>query len=155
MERDCGFIEGNKRFRYRTGGFVIHDGKMLFVKSEVGNYYYMIGGGVRLGETSAQCIERELREEAGIKAHVDHLAVVCENFFVGDGVFTGLDSHVLEFYYVMAIDNLSRLRTETDLGEKLEWIPLEDISKYNIKPSIIKERFNEILSCDKPLHLIA
>lgn len=52
MEHDCGFKKGNNRFRYRTGGILIHDNKMLFVKSNFGNYYYMIGGGVHLGETS-------------------------------------------------------------------------------------------------------
>ena len=58
---------------------------MLFVKSSIGDYYYMIGGGVHMGETSDKCIEREVLEEAGVKANVDHLAVVCENFFKGKG----------------------------------------------------------------------
>lgn len=40
----------------------------------------MIGGGVHLGETSENCIEREVFEESGINARVHHLAVVCENF---------------------------------------------------------------------------
>ena len=33
MEYDCGFKKGNNWFRYRTGGILIHDNKMLFVKS--------------------------------------------------------------------------------------------------------------------------
>lgn len=46
MEYDCGFKKGDNWFRYRTGGILIHDNKMLFVKSNFGDYYYMIGGGV-------------------------------------------------------------------------------------------------------------
>lgn len=81
MKYDCGFSKENKRFRYRTGGIIVNNGKMLFVKSGVGDYYYMIGGAVQMGETSEKCIEREMFEETGLNAHVDHLAVVCENFF--------------------------------------------------------------------------
>ena len=58
MEYDCGFKKGDNWFRYRSGGILIHDNKMLFVKSNFGDYYYMIVGGVHLGETSEKCIER-------------------------------------------------------------------------------------------------
>ena len=99
MKFDCGFEKGNNWFRYRTGGIIIQDNKMLFVKSCISGYYYMLGGGVHLGETSEKCIEREVFEETGIHASVDHLAVVCENFFKGfGGKIDGLDCHTIEFY---------------------------------------------------------
>lgn len=44
MRYDCGFEKGNNWFRYRAGGIIIHNNKMLFVKSCMGDYYYMIGG---------------------------------------------------------------------------------------------------------------
>lgn len=99
MEVDCGFSKGTNRFRYRTGGILVHDGSILFVRSGVGDYYYMVGGAVRLGETSEHCIEREFFEETGLKVRADRLAVVCENFFKGKGgEIDGLDCHTLEFY---------------------------------------------------------
>lgn len=58
---------------------------MLFVKSALEDYYYMVGGGVHMGETSQACIEREVYEETGIHACVEQLVVVCENFFKGKG----------------------------------------------------------------------
>lgn len=81
MKLDCGFTKENKWFRYRTCGIIIHNDKMLFVKSKIGGYYYMIGGGVHLGENSVNCIEREILEETGMHAKVDRLSVICENFF--------------------------------------------------------------------------
>lgn len=45
MKYDCGFKKENNWFRYRACGFLIHNNKMLFVKSNFGEYYYMIGGG--------------------------------------------------------------------------------------------------------------
>ena len=38
MKYDCGFVKGNNWFRYRTGGILIHNNKMLFVKSGIGDY---------------------------------------------------------------------------------------------------------------------
>lgn len=46
MSYDCCFKNENNWFRYRTGGILIYDNKMLFVKSAVGDYYYMIGGNI-------------------------------------------------------------------------------------------------------------
>ena len=104
MRYDCGFEKGNNWFRYRAGGIIIHNNKMLFVKSCMGDYYYMIGGGVHMGETSKDCVEREVYEEAGIHTCADHLAVVCENFFKGIGSkIDGFDCHTIEFYYYMKV----------------------------------------------------
>lgn len=154
---DCGFTKGNHRFRFRTGGIIIKDNKMLFVKCNIGNYYYMIGGAVQLGETTEQCIEREIYEEAGIKVKVERLAVVCENFFKGvGGVIDGLDCHTMEFYYLMTLqeDGEDINKKVTDEGEELVWVPLEEIPDSDIKPSFMKEYIQEIINGDKIVHII-
>ena len=157
MKYDCGFEKGNNWFRYRAGGILIQNNKMLFVKSAIGDYYYMIGGGVHLGETSETCIEREVFEESGINARVDHLAVVCENFFKGiGGKIDGLDCHTIEFYYYMTIidKDLSLCRNMTDDGEKLVWLPIEKIEQSKIKPAFIKNYINDIIHENKTIHVI-
>ena len=50
--KDICFTKEKSWFRYRTGAFILKDDKMLFVKSKFGGYFYMIGGGVSLGENS-------------------------------------------------------------------------------------------------------
>ena len=157
MKYDCGFLKGNNWFRYRTGGIIVCNGKMLFGKSGVADYYYMVGGAVRMGETSERCIEREIFEEAGLNARVDHLAVVCENFFKGiGGVIDGFDCHTLEFYYYMNVENedLCNCKTETDEGEKLVWLPIEEVKTSQIKPTFMKERIYEILNSTNIIHII-
>ncbi len=157
MEYDCGFEKGKHWFRYRTGGIIIHNDKMLFVKSSIGNYYYMIGGGVHLGETSEACIEREISEEAGIHARVDHLAVVCENFFKGiGGKIDGLDCHTIEFYYYMNVidDDLSLCKNMTDAGEELVWLSIDEIEKANIKPAFINKHIKKIINEKTTIHVI-
>lgn len=157
MKMDCGFTKENNWFRYRTGGIIIHNGKMLFVKSKIGGYYYMIGGGVHLGENSVACIEREILEEAGIEAKAEHLSVVCENFFRGHGgEIDGMDCHTIEMYYYMNItDEQRRLcKKQTDDGEKLVWIDICEIGNCFIKPICIGERIEEIINSKNTFHII-
>lgn len=157
MKYDCGFEKGNNWFRYRTGGIIIDNDKMLFVKSAIGDYYYMVGGGVHLGETSKACIEREIYEETSIHTCVEHLAVVCENFFKGiGGTINGLDCHTIEFYYYMKIldEDLKSCKSETDEGEELVWLSLEEITSKEIKPTFIKENINNIMNEKKIIHII-
>lgn len=155
MAGDIAIHNSKDWFRYRTGAFVEHEGKYLFIDSAFGDYYYMIGGAVHIGEKSDECIDREVLEESGIKAKAETLCVVCENFFDGKGgVIEGKDCHVLEFYYRMKVEDISGLRKENDEGEKLVWLSVEEIKKSNIKPSFIPERIEEILSTIKPLHII-
>lgn len=112
---------------------------------------------MRLGETSEHCIEREFFEETGLKVRADRLAVVCENFFKGKGgEIDGLDCHTLEFYYCLRVepDGLRSCKTETDIGEKLVWLPLEAVRESVIKPTFIRERLDEILGSDHTLHIV-
>lgn len=157
MKYDCGFSKENYWFRYRACGFLIHNDKMLFVKSNFGDYYYMIGGGVHLGETSDKCVEREVFEESGIKSCVDHLAVVCENFFNGSGgSVEGLLCHEIEFYYFMKIldNDLSICKHKTDAGEELVWLPVEKIKTSNIKPAFIKYNIDKIINEKHIVHIM-
>lgn len=157
MKYDCCFTKENNWFRYRTGGILLHDNKMLFVKCAVDDYYYMVGGGVHLGETSDACIEREVFEETGIHAEVQSIAVVSENFFKGfGGNIDGLDCHTIEFYYRMKIpdDDISLCKSVTDDGEKLVWLPIDEIRTSNIKPEFIKDNIEKILDERKIIHII-
>lgn len=155
MAKDIAIHMEKDWFRYRTGAFVEHDGKYLFIKSNFGDYDYMMGGAVHMGETSAECIEREVYEESGIKAKAVLLCAVVENFFDGKGGnIEGKDCHVLEYYYIMKVEDLGSAREITDDGEKLVWLSVEEIKKSNIKPSFIPERIDEILTTKHTIHII-
>ena len=153
--KDICFTKENSWFRYRTGAFILKDDKMLFVKSKFGGYFYMIGGGVSLGETSVDCIEREILEETGINAKVERLAVVTENFFKGEGgILEGLDCHTIEFYYLVKVIDASNVFSKTDDGEELVWIPIAEIKNSFFKPSFIPEKIDEIINGKNILHII-
>lgn len=153
MMFDCGFSKENSRFRYRAGGLLIHDGRILFCENAVGGYFYILGGGVHMGETSKHCIEREFLEETGIYAKAKRLAVVCENFFCGE---LGEDVHTLEFYYLMTAeaDAIENCKRTTDVGENLVWLPIQKIPECEMKPDFIKESIREIICGSEILHMV-
>lgn len=39
--------------------------------------------------------------------------------------------------------------------EHMEWIPLEEIEHYNIKPSFLKNRIKEIIGSENVLHIVS
>lgn len=154
---DCGFTKENHWFRCRTGGIIIHNQKMLFVKSSIGGYYYMIGGGVHLGETSVACMEREVMEETGIQTKVERLAVICENFFRGKGgMIDGKDCHTIELYFYMQLtdEQFQACKEKTDDGEDLVWVDIDEIANCFVKPNCIAERISEILNSKDIIHMI-
>ena len=158
--KDCCFVSGKNWFRYRAGAIIVEEGKVLFITDDTIDYYYTVGGGVHLGESSEDCIKREVYEETGVQYEVDHLAVIVENFFDGHGGnIDGLNCHCIEFYYVMKSKGDAVLNSNSinSMGavECMKWIPIEEIGSYNIKPSFLKERLEEVVNSDKVLHIVS
>ena len=68
-------------FSYRVGGLLIHNGKVLMQKAAGDDGYAFIGGHVAFGETTAETIVREFKEEIGADIKVERLLMVNESFF--------------------------------------------------------------------------
>ena len=143
MEYDCGFKKGNKWFRYRAAAIIVEDDCVLFAGNEVDDYYYSIGGGVHLGETSEEAVKREVFEETGVSYEIDHLAVIHENFFIGSSDLEGVDCHEIAFYYMMKPKGNKNLNSQSltmgGIKETMYWIPIDELEKYNAYPSFMKE----------------
>lgn len=81
MEYNCGFIDGDKWFRYRAAAIIVEDRCVWFAGNELDDYLYSIGAAVHMGETAEEAVKREVLEEIGVAYEVDNLAVIHENFF--------------------------------------------------------------------------
>lgn len=59
----------------------------------------------------------------------------------------GLDCHIIEFYFYLRIldEDLSSCKRETDAGEKIVWLPLDEIETHNLKPTFLKENIHRIV----------
>lgn len=158
---DCGFTRDKNWFRYRAGAIIVEDNNVLFATDDTIDYYYTVGGGVHLGESAEDCVKREVLEETGIAYDVDRLAVICENFFTGKGAdFEGMDCHCLELYFVMKSKGMPKKMKRKSVNatgevEHMKWIPLDEIDKYNIKPSFLKGRLQEIINGNGIVHVVS
>ena len=147
-EKDCCFEKDKYWFRYRAAAIIIEDNCVLMAKNDIDDYYYSIGGGIHLGETSEQAVCREVREETGIDYEIDHLAFINESLFYGHGVIiNGKECHVIEFYYLMKSKGKKIFREGdvhgTVLGgtpEHLHWIPLEEFGEKKAFPEFFKNK---------------
>ncbi len=158
-DSDCCFRTRNNWFRYRTGALIIEENALLAVGNAGIDFYYTVGGGVHQGETAEQCVRREVLEETGIPYEVDHLAVVCENFFKGNDIgIDGLNCQVIEFYFLMKSRGSRKLdshsKTWDGKDEKMHWIPLDKLSETDIKPAFLRMRLDEILNEKGILHIV-
>ena len=133
-------------FSYRVGGLLIHNGKVLMQKAVDDDGYAFIGGHVAFGETTAETIVREFKEEIGADIKVERLFMVNENFFP----WGTRPCQQINLYYLVslkdetqmpldrnfkALDQLGNERIELDMC----WIPLEDVPSKNIYPPQAKK----------------
>lgn len=156
---DCCFMVANNWFRYRAGALIVEDGKLLVMKTKSSDCFYTVGGGVHMGESAESCVLREVQEETGAPYEIDHLAVVCENFFTGtEEIIKGYTCHVIEFYFLMKPRGMQELNAESygwnrDREERY-WIPLEELPKIDLRPEFLRTRMPEILKGKSLIHIV-
>lgn len=143
MSIDCGFFGEGCWFRYRAAAIIVEDGAALFAGNRQEPYYYAVGGGVHVGETAEQAVVREVEEETGVHYDVDRLAVVHENFFMGEGGdWEGRLCHEVCFYYLMK----PRHTREVDahgythgVPEEMHWLEIAKLDGVRSYPTFLKE----------------
>ena len=114
----------------RVGAIIIKDNKVLMVKNQRDDYYYSVGGRIKIGETSEKAIIREVYEELGVKLPIDRLGFISENYFYGDmGDNIGREIYEICFYYYMKtpsdFEPHGESVTSDGLAETFEWIPFD------------------------------
>lgn len=148
MDYDCGFERENKWFRYRAAAIIIENGHVLFAGNERESYYYSVGGGVHIGESSEAAVRREVFEETGIHYEVDRLVFIHENFFKGDGTLEGKECHEIAFYYLMkpkgSLELTSNSYNTEGIKENMYWLPIDKLSDYRAYPTFFKEKLKNI-----------
>ncbi len=147
---DCCISEGQYYFRYRAAAIIIEDGAVLMARNDVDDYYYSIGGGVHLGETSEQAVVREVYEETGVYYEVERLAFVNECFFIGTGSLEGKECHGIEFYYLMKPRGTRELGdkhlAEGEIGAKeyMCWLLIDRLEEYKEFPLFFREKLTNL-----------
>lgn len=148
---DILFKTDNYIFSYRVGGILIYNHKVLLQRLRGEDGYAVIGGHVALGETTAETIVREFKEEIGADIKVDRLLMVGENFFP----WGNRSCHQINLYYLVSLINNKQISLDgcfmavDELGNKrmnieMCWVPLNEIPNITIYPIDVKARIMNI-----------
>ncbi len=142
MTKDIRIKEGSDRFKFRVGGIVVKDNKVLVVKMNENSFYCFPGGHVELFEDTKVALTRELNEELYFNVEVKNLVAINENFYK----LRGDNFHELCFYY-MAVPNNENINfedktiTEQDkfgtVTHRYKWVSKHDLKDMDIKPKEI------------------
>lgn len=135
---------GEGLLNVRVGAIIRKDGRVLMVKSNLGDYCYSVGGRIKFGETAEQAVVREVLEETGVKMTADRLGYVSEVYFINDSPSkSGKPVYELAFYFYMNVPEDFALASDHlgDGVEKFVWVaPDEPVTLY---PNFMREALTD------------
>lgn len=116
--------------RIRVAAIIVEDGRILLVRHEKdGQSYWMLpGGGVDYGETLAEALRRELREELNIEAAIGPLMLA------NDSIPEDRHRHIVNLYFAARITG-GELRTGGDARVvEAAFQPLDALEDLPVRP---------------------
>ena len=142
------------KLNVRAASIIIHDNKVLVHRNTNKEHYALPGGRVSIGENSEKTIKREILEETGKNIEVTGYISTIENFFEME------DSKYHEIMFIhraefvndddkKIVDTIKNVEGKEYL--QYEWLDLNKIDTYPIKPLAVKEILKEKVF---PIHKI-
>lgn len=134
------------KLNVRAAGVMIHNGKILVHRNVNSDHYALIGGRVEIGESSANTIKREIKEELGKDIEITGYISTIENFFE----MKGSKYHEIMFVHKAEFVDDDDKKIENTLKNiegkdylQYEWLELNKIDEYPLLPSAIKSVLKE------------
>lgn len=128
-------------FSYRVAGICVQNGKVLLQKPTNDTAFAFPGGHVEFGETNAETLIREFKEEINADISVGELKWVAEVFFP----WGSKPCHQICLYYMVEILNPEIpkdgmfMATEDIEGRSFNleyhWVPLDEAEKLEVYPT--------------------
>ena len=139
---DLSVVLNNQKLNIRACAIIIHDNKLLVHNNVNESHVALVGGRVKIGESSEQTIRREIMEEMGKEIEIIEYVSTIENFFEADD----MPYHEIMFVYRVdfkneedkkIIETIHNVEGEDEL--RYDWIDLDKIDEYPLKPDILKD----------------
>lgn len=132
------------RPRVRVAGILIEDDRILLIEHTKNNrkYWLVPGGGVDWGESAAEALIREFKEETGLDIEVEKF------LFISETIAPDKQKHVINLYFKIKkaenSSNIMKLGEEKILTD-LRFIPEDEIKNIKLYPNI-KEKLIKLLN---------
>ena len=149
--KDWLFVDNDKMYNFRGCGVLIHDNKLLIQRGINDKEFALAGGQVKFGETSAETVVREYKEEMGADVVADRLIWVEESFWK----WGNRDCHTLCHYHMLKLQTPSKIpldgtfnSLDSDSSRLIfTWIPLAELKDFQeiLYPVFIKEKIHNIV----------
>jgi 8-oxo-dGTP pyrophosphatase MutT (NUDIX family) len=132
------FDRDGLRFNYRVAGLAIDDGRVLLQTVVDIDFWVLPGGRAELGESAADTLRREMREELGLAVAVGRLLWIVESFFTLDN----RRYHELGLYFAMTLPRTTdaplEFRTVESGAEVVcRWHSFADLGRLRFEPAVL------------------
>ena len=118
-------------------GVCVKDGKVLLCRGKGLGSTYLPGGHIEFGETGAEALVREMKEETGLESTAGKLLGVVENSFLQHG-----EKHCeINLVYELTLSGGDVAAQEDWIG--FEWCPLSNLDAANLLPVDIRRLIPE------------
>ena len=146
---DINFNLDTEVFNYRVGIVIKKNNKILVQKDGPSDYYTLIGGRTKLGESSVEASIREFNEETGISAEYIKTIGIVENFFKSN--YNHKNYHEILIINELKIDkDIDDINNIEGKDEMYIWLSLDELKNNKFLPECVLD----IINNDKLVHLI-
>lgn len=133
-------MEQSENPRIRVAAVIVQEGKILLVRHvKDGKTYWLVpGGGVDYGESLAEAVARELKEEACLDIRVGELILA------NDSIPPDKSRHIVNLYFSAEIVGGQVRLGEDERVAELRFVPLDDLADLVFYPDIRAELLDAI-----------
>ena len=138
--REFGEKKSGVEYYVRPGsyGVLIKNNRAAVIKSPIFDKYFLVGGGIKSGETEIEALRREALEEIGYEIEIgERIGVATEYYYIEIH-----DQHVAKignFYRISLLD-----KVKNDAENELLWIEKDELGElyHHSQQWIIEENLN-------------
>lgn len=149
-------ISEKEKFILRVAGIFIRENSVLLHRADFEDLWALPGGGCEYFEVTEEALKREMLEELTAEIEIQSLAFTVENFFhysqskiheIGFYYFAQFAGKSLHFNNVQEFIGIEKiLSNQTQYQLHFKWVPLDQLAKYNLKPSFLREKLMNLKS---------